>query len=104
MSLVIYIGNTTIIEMQALTNAVTDATVMDATVEVTLTDSAGVELTGQSWPLTLDHVTAGNYRATIEDDIGLLANRTYTATIDATVSGVGAGHWVIQVLPQYRTE
>lgn len=104
MSLVIYIGNTTVIEVQDLTNSVTDAVITNATVTVTLTDSGGTQVAGQTWPLTLTHIAAGTYRATIENDISLVISRSYTATIDATVAGVGAAHWETAVFPFYRTE
>ena len=101
-SLVLHIGNTTIIELQELTNSVTAAAVTNATVTVTLKDATGTSVVGQTWPATLSHVAAGTYRATIEDDLTLTANRKYTAIVDASVAGVGVGHWEVAVIPQVR--
>jgi len=101
-ALVLHIGNTTILELQDLTNSVTAAAVTNATVTVTLKDASGVDVVGQTWPATLSHVANGTYRATIEDDITLTENRKYTAIIDATVSGVGVAHWETTVIPQVR--
>lgn len=101
--LTIYIGNTSIIELQNLTNSVTGLAVTNATVVVTLTDGAGDEVSGQTWPVTLTHVAAGTYRATLENDIDLVAHRNYTATVDATVSGVGVGRWTSTVRAVVRS-
>ena len=102
--LTIYIGNTTVVELQALKNNLTDAAITNATVVVTLTDTADVEVAGQTWPLILTHVSAGTYRATLENDLVLTANRKYKATIDATVSGVGIAHWVADIIAEHRVE
>lgn len=96
-TLVIYCGNTTILELQELTNTLTDAAVTNATVTATIETAQGTDVTGQTFPLTLSHVAAGTYRGTIENDLAIVAGRTYTATIDATVSGVGVGHWETKI-------
>jgi len=100
----LYVGNTTILELQELTNSVAGSAVTTATVTATLTDAAGDEVAGQTWPVTLSHVSAGTYRATLENDLTLTANRAYIATIDATVSGVGVGHWESKVRAVERVE
>ena len=57
------------------------------TATVTVVDSAGVEVVGQLWPLTLDYFAAsdGIYRATLADSMVLIPGDWYTAqlTIDA---------------------
>jgi hypothetical protein len=103
MILTIYIGNTTILELQYLTNSVSGEAITTATVIATLTDSKGEEVVGQTWPVTLTHVDTGTYRATLENDLTLVANRPYTATIDATLAGVGVGHWVKTAIAIQRT-
>jgi len=103
MNLSLYIGNTTILELQDLTNSVSGAVITTATVVATLTDSKGVEVVGQTWPVTLAHIATGTYRATLENDLTLTANRAYTATIDATLAGVGVGHWVKTAIAIQRT-
>jgi hypothetical protein len=103
-ALIIFVGNTTVIELQDLTNTTTAEAVTNATVTVTLETPQGEDVTGQAWPLTLSHVADGTYRATIESDVAIVANRRYKATIDATVSGVGAGHWEPIITAMTRTE
>lgn len=53
--------------------------VNDAAVTVTVFDSAGVELSGQVWPLTLDFVAAskGIYRKTVPPISGLIDKEIY---------------------------
>ena len=84
--------NTSIIELQDLTNIVTEEIVTDAVVTATLLDSKGDEVAGQTWPLTLSYVSVGIYRGVIEDDVEIVANRIYTAIVDASVAGVGVFH------------
>lgn len=105
MSLVIYIGNTTVIELVTLTNVVTGSAITNATVVLTINDAkTGLPVTGQTWPLTLSHVSAGTYRATIENDIILVEQGAYDAVIDASVSGVGSARWRASITPVRRTE
>jgi hypothetical protein len=99
---IIYIGNTAIIELQDLTNAVTELPETSATVTTTLYDAAGVEVSGQTWPLSMSHVSAGTYRATLDHDLVLTANRQYVAHVDAGISGV-IGHWELPVRAKVRT-
>jgi len=99
---VIYIGNSTVLELQALTNAATDLVDTGATVTITLYDSAGVAVTGQAWPAPMSHVSAGTYRATLDHDLALVENRQYVAHIDATSGGI-VGHWELPVRAKVRT-
>jgi len=97
MALVLYVGNSNVIELQALTNSATDAADTGATVNVTLKDKTGAEVTGQSWPAALSHVSAGTYRATLEDDIAIVNRGRYVAHIDVTGSGSEIAHWEADV-------
>ena len=60
----------------------------DATVTVTLYDSAGVEVTGESWPLSMAYVSAsdGDYKATLADTLGVTENKKYRAVVTAVAS------------------
>ena len=51
-----------VLELQALTDAVTGAAITTATVTARVTDAAGVSIGGATWPVTLAHVAAGTYR------------------------------------------
>jgi len=106
MSLVIYIDNNNVVELQGLTNDATDVVDTAATVTVTLKDSAGAEVSGQVWPAAMSLVSespsTGRYRATLDADLALTSNRRYTAEIDATGSGGEIGHWEICVTAMKR--
>jgi hypothetical protein len=61
-----------------------------ATVAVTLKDAADVDVTGESWPKTLNYVTASNglYRATLSDAIGIIPGDDYKAIVTADSAGL----------------
>lgn len=99
----IYIGNSNIIELQALTNAATDVVDTGATVTVTLKDSAGVNVVGQTWPATMTHDADGLYRAILEDDLAITVNGHYTAHIEAVGTASEVGHWEVAVKARTRT-
>ena len=58
--------------------------VNDATVNVTIYDSAGDELSGETWPQQLDYVAAsdGVYRKTFAPFVNLIENENYTIKAD----------------------
>jgi len=102
MSLTIWIDNNNVIEWQALTNSVTEAVDTGATMTVTIQDSSGTEVTGQTWPATMTHVSAGLYRATLDSDLVLTAGREYTAVLDVTGTGGEVGHKEIVATARVR--
>ena len=59
------------VPLTGVKDALTGAAVTSATVEATIEDLAGTELTGVTWPLSLPHVGTpdGTYRANISDDL-----------------------------------
>ena len=70
-----------------------------ATVAVTLKDSAGVDVVGETWPLAMTYVSGskGRYRAILTDALTLDPGAKYTAIITA-VSGTLNRRWERQVL------
>lgn len=89
----LYVGNTMVLELDALATA---AGTLQATATVTLesmVDEDGESVSGVSYPLTMAYAGAspidGRYTATLPDDLGVVAERWYTATIKA-VSAAGA--------------
>ena len=98
----LYVGNSNVVELQALTNSVTDVVDTGATVTCTIYDSSGTEVTGQSWPAAMAHDAAGTYRATLDDDIAIIADRAYTVHVDATGTGAEVGHWEVTITAQTR--
>lgn len=79
-----------VLELQALTDAVTGAAITTATVTARLTDEAGADIGGATWPITLAHVgaTPGTYRGLIPYGVVLGTGTVYAdVTADA---GAGA--------------
>ena len=101
---IIYIDNNNLLTLTALTNCATDAVDTGATVTVTVKDSAGTNVTGQTWPATMAHVSAGTYRATLDADLILLDGRAYTACISATGSTGALGYWEFPLTAKTRSE
>jgi hypothetical protein len=103
MSLTIYIDNHNVLELQALTKSTTGAADVTATVTVTVKDKAGANVTGQTWPATMAHVSAGTYRVTLDSDLSLTPNREYVAHITATGTGGEIGHWELELKAMARS-
>ena len=99
---VAFIDNDNVLRVTGMRNAITGTYLNSRTVTVTLTDSSGTEVTGQSWPLTLTYVpdSDGEYRATLPYDIGVTGGQTYTARV---VGDGGAGLRYSEDLPIYYT-
>ena len=90
-----YVGNTQVLELSGLKDTVSGNYQNDATVTVTLTDSAGASVSGQTWPAAMTYVPASNgtYRVTLDSDLVLTAGVTYTARIDVIAAGGIIGRW-----------
>lgn len=97
----LYVDNSNVVELQTLTNSVTGVADTGATVTVTL-KRGDAEVSGQVWPASMAHVSAGTYRATLDDDIVLVNRREYIAVIDAIGSGGEVGHWEAPVTASTR--
>ena len=85
--LIFYVDNPNVLEWQDVTNSITGLAVTNADVVVTLLDTDDAQVAGQTWPATMTHVAGGTYRAILEADIAIIANRRYFAHIVAEVSG-----------------
>jgi hypothetical protein len=53
---VLYIGNTSVLELVGLIDIVTGDPITDAVVTVTLYDSNDAEVAGLVWPTTMPHI------------------------------------------------
>ena len=100
-----YVGNDNVIVLDELTNSATAAYINDATVTVTVKDSAGVNVVGETWPLAMGYVSASNgkYRAVLQDTLSMTADRAYVAHIDAAGDSL-TGHWEVPVRAATRVE
>ena len=93
---IIYISNDNLLTLDALTNTADSSFINDATVTVTLVDSTGTEVTGETWPLAMSYVSSSNgkYQATLTDSLSL-SKGTYTAQITANGGAGLLGYWEI---------
>lgn len=101
-SLSLYDNNSNVVEWQSLTNSVTSAPDTGATVAVTIMDSDGVEVAGETWPKALSHVSAGTYRAILSEDIAIIPGQRYTLVFTAAGSGGAAGERVVVAVAEKR--
>ena len=85
----LFLANDNILKLKGLTDNETGAFVNDATVEVTLTDSAGVNVTGDTWPLAMGYIAAsdGEYSAIMVNGLDLNAGEIYFGDIVAIRGG-----------------
>lgn len=92
----IFVGNDNFLEVSALKNSATDEFINDATVTVTLTDSAGSQVAGETWPLAVSYINAsdGVYRATLRDTLTLTAGQLYRATVTADAGAGLLATWI----------
>ena len=103
---VLYVSNDNLLTVDELYDVVGAAYLNAATVTVTLVDSSGSEVTGQSWPTTLAYVASSNgkYRAVLEDGLGLTAGQPYTAKVTADGGADKKGYWEVPCRAITRTE
>jgi hypothetical protein len=95
MSLIIYAGNNNVVELTGLKNSITNAIDTGATVNVTIKDASGTEVSGDTWPKNMPHVSSGLYRVTLDYDLIIDTPSVITVVIDAIGSGGEVGHWEI---------
>lgn len=101
-----YVANDNVIQLKGLQD-IDDNYINDATVTlVTVETSAGVQVTGQTFPVSMGYVAASNgiYRATLEDAVNLVHQSQYVAKIDvdATSEGLQA-HFELDFVARTRT-
>jgi len=85
----VYVNNDNVIEAVVI-NSKTGLPINDATVSFTVKDSDGTNLTGQTWPTTMDYVPSsdGVYRGTLKATTNLVQADKYIAVIDIlTIEG-----------------
>jgi len=101
---VLYKGNDMVLELSDLTNETTGANVNDASVTVTLVDSAGIAVAGDTFPKTMTYVTGsdGLYRTTLLDTMTLTENAKYKAKISANAGDGKQGYWEKDLICKIR--
>jgi hypothetical protein len=101
---ILYIGNDTVLELESLRNELTGAYLNDATVTVTLEDTDGVDVAGDTWPVTMAHVASsdGLYRATLKYTLSLVEGRKYRAQITADAGAGLRAAWQVDCVARKR--
>lgn len=92
-----YEGNDMVIEISNVIDKITSNTIDDATVNATLKDPEGVDVTGISWPQVVSFVSAGLYRKTIDQAVDVIDKGAYVLHLDLTTPGGIDAHWEIPV-------
>jgi len=101
--LTVFVGNDTLFSLSSLTNNSDSSVITGASPTVTIKDSAGTEITGETWPLTIpETATPGDYLVTLESAIDFVANNNYTAIIDVNHGPGLVAQWEIPLLADTR--
>lgn len=98
----LFIGSHNVIEIPELTNSITGLADTGATVSVTLLDSDGAEVDGETWPKSMLHVSAGLYRATLSSALEVVAGESYTASLSLEGSGGEVGIWQYSLIAKVK--
>lgn len=69
--------------LNCLVENVTGASITTATVTARLLDSADAELSGVSWPVSMPHVSDGNYRGLVPDTLSVEVGQVITIEVTA---------------------
>ena len=81
----LFVGNPSCLEMSDLFECGTSVLIIDAAVSATIYDSAGVEVTGQGWPLSMAFDSAKNsYVGVTGSAMGITAGLIYRVNYVAT--------------------
>lgn len=93
------LGNTLVVSVEGLKNSITDNYENAATVQVTITDSDGDEVVGETWPKTMPYVSGsdGNYRVTLASSLLTDLDNNYSAVITADDGGGSNAQWNIDI-------
>lgn len=98
-----FIANTNLLDLVGLKAEVGDEFINDAVVTVTIKDLNGVNLSGETWPLTMEYVSGsdGTYRVALVNTLPFL-RQTYVAHIDVDAGEDRVGHWEYKFKPVIR--
>jgi len=101
----LYIGSDNLVTVDELYDVADASYLSGASVEATLRDRSGTEVTGVSWPISLSYVSGsdGKYRGNIPDAASLSRGKRYelTITVDAGTNKAATFKRVLEA--EYRT-
>ena len=100
----LYRDNDMVLEVDGLRDKVSGAFKNAATVSATLKDSADMNVTGTTWPQTMNYVTGsdGDYRLTLSKALPLVRDASYTAHITADAGSGLYATWEIPCVCRLR--
>ena len=103
----LYIGNSNVVQLgttaSPLTNTTTGLVDTGATVTCTMYDMTDVEVTGETWPVSMIDGTGGIYRAALASGIAITEGDMYKIVISATGSGGEVGTWTVERKAEVRS-
>jgi len=102
MALKLYVGaNDNILTLAGLMNELAQTYINNATVEVTLVDDDGTEVSGETWPLNMGYVAAsnGDYQVILTDTLSATLSNGEELIAQINVNaGVGLnGYWEVKI-------
>lgn len=92
-----------VIEVSGVTDKITGLPIDDATINATLKDSDGADVSGIAWPVVLPFVSSGLYREIIDKAAAVINDAGYTLEIVLTTPGNYDAKWVCKVGGLTRT-
>ena len=98
----IYLSNTNLLQLKDLKKESTGDLLAGASVTVTVTDLAGVQLAGMAWPQAMQDVGSGDYELVLPNILSWVDATEYIAVINATTTA-GVGHWELHFKSKKRT-
>jgi hypothetical protein len=106
---VAFVGNTNNLEVNGLKSEIEGVFLNAAAVSVTIKDSNGAEVAGESWPQAMNYLpgSEGNYVLGLSRFVEFTSGAKYTAFIDADASDTESerfAHWQFPFTAQIRTK
>ncbi len=93
---IVFVANDNLFLLTGVALSSDDSAVNDAVVNLTVKDSAGVDVVGVVWPVVMAFTgTDGQYSVTVEEDAEFADKAGYTAFIEAETPGGITGHWEV---------
>lgn len=98
------IGNDVVLTVTGLLDPLTDEYFNGATVNVTVKDLSGTNVSGQTWPLALNYIVAsdGDYEGVLEDGMVLTDGRYYEIAVTTNVGADLVALWRKRLPARYR--
>ena len=89
----VFIGNTNVLDLIGLKDALLGTAIGTASVSVTVKDLGGMAVTGTTWPIAMACIdtTNGNYRGIIPETLVLTPGYPYRAVVDVDAGVGGSG-------------